>query len=521
MKTMIEKIKQGKVYIIGAGPGDVGLITLKAVEALKLADVVVYDNLVNEELLNYAPAHARFIYAGKKGGDHTLSQDKINELLAKEAQDGNTVARLKGGDPFIFGRGGEEAEVLVGQGVPFEVIPGVTSAIAVPAYAGIPLTHRGLTSTVAFITGHEDPTKDKSDINWQALCGIGTLVFLMGVKNLGQITEALILHGKIPETPVALIRRGTTPQQEVIVGTLVNIVDLAQANKFKPPAILVVGQVVDLRNTLRWFDSKPLFGMGVVITRPQRQVDDLARLLAAQGASPLAFPTISILPPSDWSDLDRAIGQLESYQWLIFTSTNGVHFFFERLREKGRDVRDLKGIKICCIGPATARQIENRGIRVDLVPDEFIAEGILKSFASINISGQRILIPRACRARDILPENLKKQGAAVDVATTYQTINSGRKKDELAKLIDAGEVDIITFTSSSTVTNFVEIMGADYALPPNIKIACIGPVTAATAKKAGFQIDISREEYTMEGLVQSLINGVQESSSRAGGQGVI
>jgi uroporphyrinogen III methyltransferase / synthase len=498
--------KRGKVYIIGAGPGDAGLITLKAVEALRLADVVVYDNLVNEELLKYAPTHARFVYAGKKGGNHTLSQDKINELLAKEALDGNTVARLKGGDPFIFGRGGEEAEVLVAQGVPFEIIPGVTSAIAVPAYAGIPLTHRGLTSTVAFITGHEDPTKDKSDIDWQALTGIGTLVFLMGVKNLGQITEALISRGKLPDTPAALIRRGTTPRQDIITGTLATIVERAQANRFKPPAILVVGKVVDLRDTLRWFDSKPLFGKGVVITRPQRQADDLARLLTAQGASSIAFPTIAIEPPADWSELDRALDQLESYHWLIFTSANGVHFFFKRLREKGRDVRDLKGIKICCIGPATARQIEARGIRVDLVPDEFIAEGILKSFAAMDLSGQRILIPRAYSARDILPQGLKKQGASVDVATTYQTVNSGRKKEELAKLIDAGEVDIITFTSSSTVTNFVEIMGADYALPSSIRVACIGPVTAATANKAGFKIDISQEEYTMEGLVQSLIN---------------
>ena len=295
---MIEKTKSGKVYIIGAGPGDPGLITLKAVECLRLADVVIYDNLVNEELLKYAPVHARFIYAGKKGGDHTLSQDKINELLVKEGLDGNIVARLKGGDPFIFGRGGEEAEVLAAEGVPFEVIPGVTSAIAVPAYAGIPLTHRGLTSTVAFITGHEDPTKEKSDIDWQALVGIGTLVFLMGVKNLGQITEALISRGKSPDTPAALIRRGTTPRQQVLFGTLSTIVGLAQTKHFKPPAILVVGQVVDLKDTLRWFDTKPLFGKGVVITRPERQADDLARLLAAQGANPIAFPTIAIEQPS-------------------------------------------------------------------------------------------------------------------------------------------------------------------------------------------------------------------------------
>ncbi|MDD4092147.1 MAG: uroporphyrinogen-III C-methyltransferase, partial [Smithellaceae bacterium] len=334
-------MKKGKVYIIGAGPGDPGLITLKAVEALKLADVVVYDNLVNEELLAYAPVGARRIYAGKQGGDHTLTQDKINDLLVREALDGSMVARLKGGDPFIFGRGGEEAEELAARGIPFEVIPGVTSAIAVPAYAGIPLTHRGVTSTVAFVTGHEDPTKEKSDIDWQALAGIGTLVFLMGVKNLGQITNALISRGKPSETPAALIRRGTLPEQQTLTGTLANIEELARANRFKPPAILVVGKVVELRDTLSWFDTRPLFGLGVVITRPERQADDLAKLLAVEGARPIAFPTIAIEPPSDWSELDAALNELESYQWIIFTSANGVHFFFERLRQTGGDVRSL------------------------------------------------------------------------------------------------------------------------------------------------------------------------------------
>jgi len=502
---MVKIMKPGKVYIIGAGPGDPGLITLKAVEALGQADVVVYDNLVNEELLKYAPKTARFIYAGKQGGDHTLSQDQINALLAKEALEGNTVARLKGGDPFIFGRGGEEAEVLVANNIPFEVIPGVTSAIAVPAYAGIPLTHRGLTSTVAFITGHEDPTKEKSDIDWQALAGIGTLVFLMGVKNLGQITEALIARGKSPDTPAALIRRGTLPDQQILTGKLSNIVELAQSSRFKPPAILVVGKVVELRDTLRWFDMKPLFGKGVVITRPERQADDLARLLAVQGAHPIAFPTIAIEPPADWTELDAALEQIESYAWLIFTSANGVHFFFERLRMKGKDVRNLKGVRICCIGPATAKQIEARGIRVDLMPDEFIAEGILKSFAEMDVRGMKILIPRAAKARDILPRTLREQEAEVTVATTYRTVNSGRKKEELAGLIENGDVDVITFTSSSTVANFIEIMGADYVLPSQVRIACIGPVTAETAEKAGFRIDIMQQEYTMEGLVNSLI----------------
>jgi len=513
---MNQKIKPGKVYIIGAGPGDAGLITIKAVDCLWLADVVIYDNLVNEDLLKYAPDKARFIYAGKKGGDHTLSQDAINDLLVQEAQAGNIVARLKGGDPFIFGRGGEEAEVLVAHGVPFEVIPGVTSTIAVPAYAGIPLTHRGLTSTVAFVTGHEDPTKDKSDIDWKALAGIGTLVFLMGVKNIAQIVEALTAHGKSSSTPAALIRRGTTPQQEVITGTLDSIVELAQARKFSPPAILVVGKVVDLRDTLNWFEQKPLFGKGIVITRPQRQADDLARLLISEGAYPISFPTIKIVPPANWHGLDEAIDKLTTYNWLIFTSANGVQFFFERLREKNKDIRDLKGIKICCIGPATARQIEDKGIKVDLVPEQFIAEGILQSFAAMDLKGRKILIPRAAKARDVLPEGLKKFGASVDVVAAYQTVNSGKKKEDLAVLISDNKVDVLTFTSSSTVTNFVEIMGRDFPLPAHVDVACIGPVTAATAKKAGFKIDISHEEYTMEGLVQSLVEHVKNKSSRTG-----
>ncbi len=508
----VQKTKKGKVYIIGAGPGDAGLITLKAVEALLAADVLIYDNLVNEELLKFAPTPARFIYAGKKGGDHTLSQEQINELLVKEAQAGNIVARLKGGDPFIFGRGGEEAKKLAENNVEFEIIPGVTSAIAVPAYAGIPLTQRGFTSTVAFVTGHEDPTKEKSDIDWSALAKIGTLVFLMGVKNLAEITKELIKNGKDPETPVAMIRNGSLPTQQVLVGTLSNIVVLAHTNDFRPPAILVVGDVVDLRETLSWFDNKPLFGLGVVITRPERQADDLARLLLEQGANPISFPTIAIEPPDDWSDLEKALDQLESYQWIIFTSANGVHFFFERLRHKGKDIRDLKGIKICCIGPATARQIEEKDIKVDLVPEEFIAEGILQSFSALDLQGKNIMIPRAVKARDILPEGLRKMGATVDVVTAYQTVNSGRKKEELTELLEAGAVDIITFTSSSTVTNFAEIMGKDFVLPPQVRVACIGPVTAATARKAGFQIDIEQKEYTMQGLVQSLINYDNNSS---------
>jgi len=500
----MKKNKKGKVYIIGAGPGDVGLITLKAIDCLREADVVVYDYLVSKDLLKYAQADARFIYAGKQGGAHTLSQWQINDLLVKEAKAGNIVARLKGGDPFIFGRGGEEAEKLVANKISFEIVPGVTSAIAVPAYAGIPLTHRGLTSTVAFVTGHEDPTKEKSDIDWQALSRIGTLVFLMGVKNIEKIVQELKNNGRSPRTPAALIRWGTTPRQEILEGNLSNIVKLARERKFAPPAILVVGEVVALRETLHWFDSRPLFGKGVVITRPEKQADDLAKLLIKEGANPISFPTIKIVPPPSWCELDAAIKNLEGYDWLIFTSANGVAFFFERLFAKKKDIRDLKGIKICCIGPATAQQVANRGIKVDLVPQKFISEGILESFARTNLKGKKILLARAAEARDVLPEGLKKLGAHVDVATVYVTVNSGKKKNELEDLFKENQVDVITFTSSSTVYNFNKIAGSGFKLPSGVKIACIGPVTAAAAKKAGFPVDIHQEEYTMEGLVDAL-----------------
>jgi uroporphyrinogen III methyltransferase / synthase len=500
----MRKSKKGKVYIIGAGPGDAGLITLKAIECLREADVVVYDYLVSKDLLKYARSDARFIYAGKQGGAHTLSQWQINDLLVKEAKAGNIVARLKGGDPFIFGRGGEEAEKLAGNKIPFEIVPGVTSAIAVPAYAGIPLTHRGLTSTVAFVTGHEDPTKGKSDIDWQALARIGTLVFLMGVKNIENIAKELQDNGRSPKTPAALIRWGTTTRQEILTSTLANIAMLAQELKFAPPAILVVGKVVDLQDKLDWFDSKPLFGKGVVITRPEKQADDLVKLLIKEGANPIGFPTIKIVPPPDWRDLDAAIKNLEEYEWLIFTSANGVSFFFERLYAKKKDIRDLKGVKICCIGPATAQQVENKGIRVDLVPAKFISEGILKSFSVKNLKGKKILIARAAKARDVLPEGLKKLGAEVDVATVYVTVASAKTKKDLDALFKENHVDVITFTSSSTVDNFVKIAGRKFSLLKGVKIACIGPVTAAAAKKAGLTVDIHQEEYTMEGLVSAL-----------------
>ncbi len=498
--------KTGRVYIIGAGPGDPGLFTVKGIECLREADVLIYDHLIGEEILGYAGSSARLIYAGKQGGDHTLSQDEINRKLVEEASQGRVVARLKGGDPFIFGRGGEEAEVLAKAGIPFEVVPGVTSAIAVPAYAGIPLTHRGFTSTVAFITGHEDPTKETSDIDWKALAGIGTLVFLMGVKNLPKIAASLIRHGKDPETPAALIRWGTTADQETLSGTLSSIDNLAIKKGFSPPSILVVGRVSGLRESLDWFERKPLFGRGVVITRPEAQAAGLADLLRRQGARVIAFPTIRIVPPENWRETDRALERLADYRWIVFTSANGVRYFFARLRETGRDIRELKGIQICTIGPATAATIEAMGIRVDLVPDSYISEGVVRAFADRDVQGRKILLPRAEAARDVIPEGLAALGAAVDVVTVYRTVTSGRRKEELAPLLRDGKVDVVTFTSPSTVFHFFDIMGRDCRLPPQVKIAAIGPVTAAAVKKAGLKVDILQETFTIEGLVDGLVD---------------
>ncbi|MCX5837980.1 MAG: uroporphyrinogen-III C-methyltransferase [Deltaproteobacteria bacterium] len=496
--------EKGKVYIIGAGPGDPRLITLRGAECIREADVIIYDHLVSPEILLHAGEKALRIYAGKQGGDHTLSQDEINRRLVEEAGRGNVVARLKGGDPFIFGRGGEEAEALREAGIPFEIVPGVTSAVAVPAYAGIPLTHRSHTSTVAFVTGHEDPTKGKSDIDWEALAGIGTLVFLMGVKNLQAIAENLIRCGKPAETPAALIRRGTTPDQETLTGTLADIARKAAERRFAPPAILVVGGVVALRETMNWFETKPLFGRGIVVTRPEAQAGELAELLQAEGARVIPFPVIRIAPPESWEALDGAIDRLDAYRWIIFTSANGVAFFFRRLRERRGDIRDLKGIRIATIGPATAAAVGALGIRVDIVPEEFISEGVVRAFTGEDLRGCRVLLPRAEEARDVIPEGLAEMGAKVDVVTAYRTIRSHRDPSGILPLLDGGKVDVITFTSHSTVNHFFGIMGADFRLPSQVRIACIGPVTAAAAQNAGLTVHILQERYTIPGLVDAI-----------------
>ena len=498
----------GKVYLVGAGPGDPELITLKGLECIKNADVIIYDYLASPSLLKHAREHAEIIYVGKKGGDHTLSQDRINALIAEKAQKGFTVTRLKGGDPFIFGRGGEEAEVLIDARIPFEIIPGVTSAIAAPAYAGIPLTHRKFTSTIAFVTGHEDPAKAESNIDWAALAkGIGTLVFLMGVKNLHHITDRLMHHGMSPDTPVALVRWGTTPKQTTVSGTLDTIVERTKAAGLKPPAIIVVGHVVKLREKMRWFETRPLMGQCIVVTRAREQASDLVKRLSDLGAECLECPTIKVSPPQDVKPLDQAMENLSSYDWLIFTSVNGVNFFFERLFQKNKDVRALKDIHTAVIGPATEKRLFDFGLKSDIVPESYRAESVVKAFAGKDVTGRKILLPRAKEARPVLPLELKKMGAVVDEVTAYCTHAVKDNTDVLSARLKERSIDMITFTSSSTVKNFRALFPNEDLkdLMRGVTIASIGPVTADTARDLGFDVHIIAESYTIPGLCQAIL----------------
>ncbi len=497
----------GKVFLVGAGPGDPGLITSKGLRLLQEAEVVIYDFLASPGLLKHVPPGAEVLYVGKKGGDHTLPQGEINQLIINRARLGKKVVRLKGGDPFIFGRGGEEAEELAKAGIPFEIVPGVTSAIADPAYAGIPLTHRRYNTSVAFFTGHEDPLKEapSRDLEKQA-AGDQTLVFLMGVKNLSAIVERLTRHGRSPETPAALIRWGTTPKQKTIIGTLDNIVRKAEEAELTPPAILVVGKVVELRETLNWFELRPLFRKTVVVTRTRDQASGLVDKLADLGAECLEFPTIRIVPPSDWSGLDQAIGRIEEFKWIFFTSPNGVHFFFDRLEKLGLDLRILKGIRIGVIGPATAQALSDLHLRPDLIPEKYQAEHLLEALSLIPLSNQKILIPRAEKAREVLPEGLRQMGADVSVVPAYQTLPVEEGKESLKEKLSRGEVDCLTFTSSSTVINFLALFPRQEILPllKNVIIACIGPITAQTARDNGLAVTVVAEEYTVPGLVQAI-----------------
>ena len=500
--------KAAFVYLVGAGPGDPGLLTLKGKECIEKADVLVYDYLASPFLLKYARSDAERIYVGKKGGDHTLKQQEINQLLVEKAGVGQTVTRLKGGDPFIFGRGGEEVEALLAAGIPFEIVPGVTSAVAAPAYAGIPLTHRKYTSTLAFVTGHEDPEKETSRIDWKALArGIGTLVFFMGVKNLPHIVRQLTRHGMAAETLVGLIRWGTTARQKTVTGTLGDIVQKVEAAGLKAPAIIVVGEVVGLREAMQWFENKPLMGKRVVVTRAREQASGLLQRLNEAGADCLECPTIQIMPPDDWALLDRAIENLSDYHWLVFTSVNGVAFFFKRLFELGKDVRALHHIRTACIGPVTKQRLADYGLACDILPKSYRAESVVTAFQDQDIAGKRVLLPRAREARPILPEALTQMGAQVDEIGVYVTCIDHGNRTTLVERLKEKAIDCITFTSSSTVKNFKALIPEalfDTLMAP-VTIACIGPVTADTARDLGFDVHVVADTYTIAGLMDALI----------------
>ncbi len=506
---MLNKSRSGKVYLIGGGPGDPGLITVKGKECIQKADVVVYDYLASSTLLNYAGKDAEVLYVGKKGGDHTLSQEKINDLIVEKALEGKTVARLKGGDPFIFGRGGEEAHELIQSGVDFEIVPGVTSAISAPAYAGIPLTHREFTSSVSIITGHEDPTKNKSNMNWENIAkNNGTLVFLMGVKNLPNITKKLIENGKSPQTPIALVRWGTTTKQRTVTGTLETIVENVKKAGLKSPSVIVIGGVVTLRDSMKWFENRPLLGKQVIVTRAREQASDLVKLLYDLGGECIECPTIKVEWPEDKSKIDSAIHNLSSYDWIVFTSVNGVSFFFERLFEIGLDVRALNNLRAASIGPATSKRLLDFGIKSDIIPETYRAESIVDAFKNEAIKNKKVLLPRAKEARPVLPVELTKMGAQVDEITTYCTQKVVESSEILIEQLEKGAIDIVTFTSSSTVKNFKELLPKDKfeELIKDVTIASIGPITTKTAKELGFKVEIEAESYTIPGLVEAILD---------------
>jgi uroporphyrinogen III methyltransferase/synthase len=501
---------QNMVYLVGAGPGDYGLLTLKAKSLIERADVLVYDNLVNERIVGLSSAACEKIYVGKSGAHHSMEQDDINRLLVDKGRQGGLIVRLKGGDPYIFGRGGEEALELARAGIPFEVVCGISSAYAAAAYAGIPVTHRGLAASVAFITGHEDPTKEDSHLHWDKLAtGVQTLVFLMGVKNLPLISSELIKNGRDPKTPVAVIHRGTYAEQQTVTSTLEHIEAEVRRQGIKPPSVIVVGDVVSLRDEIAWFDRRPLFGKNIVVTRSRDQASGLVATLEDLGARVFEVPAIRIQPAADPAPLIAALGRLESYDWIGFTSANGVARLFTHLNESGRDSRALAGRKICAIGPGTAAELAAHGIKPDAVPPRFISESIVETLSALNeIQGKKFLLPRADIAPDDLPRALLDRGAAgVDDVIAYRTVRETIPPDSPAALsIREQRIDCVTFTSSSTAINFADLLKelsvADLSALP---CAAIGPVTADTARRLGFTIACTAEEHTIDGLVQALL----------------
>ena len=495
--------KKGQCFLVGAGPGDIGLVTLRAKECIEHADVIVYDYLCNPEMLRWAPENAELIFAGKKAGAHTLSQDEINVLLVEKTREGKNVVRLKGGDPFLFGRGGEEAQALAAAGLPFVIVPGVSSAIAAPAYAGIPVTHRGKNSHVTFFTGHEDPAKPDSAVDFSALTKLGgTQVMLMGVERIGAIAKEMMANGAREDLPVALIRWGTTGRQETLVGQLENIAQQAVAADFAAPAIAVFGGVVELRKELNWFENRPLSGRRIVVTRTRKQAGALAEQLRALGADVIELPTIRIEPPTDLRAFAELVQDAHGYDWIVFTSPNGVNAFFDLFYKLYDDAREIGAARIAAIGPATAQRIKDFHLKVDLQPDEFVAEALAREFRKEGgVENLRILIARAEKARDLLPRELSALGAIVDEGLAYRTVPETRDDSGARRRLLEEGADLITFTSSSTVENFLAL-GLPW--PANMEVASIGPITSNTARERGLEVAIEARRHDIPGLVEAI-----------------
>jgi uroporphyrinogen III methyltransferase/synthase len=496
---------KGRVYLVGAGPGDPGLITVRGLDCLKKADVILYDRLVDESLLDFAQGDAEKIYVGKGVQYRIGEQSRINELIIEKANEGKSVVRLKGGDPFVFGRGGEEAEVLVKEQVPFEIVPGVSSIIAAPAYAGIPLTHRRFASSFTVVTGQESSEKKQSSIRWDKLALVGdTVIFVMALGNLEKIVEELKAYGRDPSTPVAIIKDGTRSSQLTVTGTLSTIMSKVGERIITPPVLLVVGNVVKMREQLRWYDNQPLFGKRILVTRAEHQASQLAKSLRERGAEPLVLPVIEIEELTDFGELDRALQSLSGYDWIVFTSTNGVVSFFNRLHSLCMDSRVLDGCLIGAIGPMTAAALQEHGILADYIPEDYTSDGLLSGFKKRVIVGQRFLLVRSDIAPEKLAESLGRLGAEVQDVAAYRTVlpekNSARGKQMLVN----ERIDIITFTSSSTVTNLLALIDSDRQVVENVTVACIGPEAAATAQSAGLKVDIIAAEHTVQGLVEAM-----------------
>ncbi|GBD26107.1 Uroporphyrinogen-III C-methyltransferase [bacterium HR30] len=508
----------GRVVLVGAGPGDVGLITRAGQRWIERADVIVYDYLVNPTLLSWARPDAELILAGKHGGGPRVDQEEILRILLHHAQAGKTVVRLKGGDPFLFGRGGEEAEAAVRAGLDVEVVPGVSSAFAVPAYAGIPLTHRDICSSVAIATGYEYPEKPELAVPWEHLGHRGqTLVLLMTQRQLRKNMERLRQAGRTPDTPVAVIQWGTRARQRTVVGTLADIADRVEEEGLRPPVVAVIGEVVRLRERLSWFERKPLFGKSIVITRPRPEAERLAALFADLGAEAIVFPTIEIAPPESFAALDAALTRPEEFDWIVFTSANGVQAFMERLRFLKQDIRAWHRARIAAIGPETAKAVEKFALKVDVTADEFRAESLALALASHGVAGKRFLLPRAAGARKVLPEQLRSLGAQVVEVEAYRSIVPVAPNAVfVAESLRRGEIDLVTFTSSSTVHHFVKLIRDEQGVPlEKLPVACIGPITADTARSYRFDVQVEAQEFTAAGLVRAV---VEHFSTAKGGR---